>query len=114
MKTSNQPTARRPTGDAAMKGTSRALVRVLAFCAAVSFARAEPVEIKLATILPTGTSAEQRLLELRDTWRRSAPDAVKLTVLAGSPDSESLLVKKMRGGQIQAAHAASFLRRSAA
>lgn len=64
---------------------------------------AEPVEIKLATILPAGTSGHQGLMEMRDAWHKAAAPNVKLTVYAGSADGESLLVKKMRAGQIHAA-----------
>lgn len=76
---------------------------LLAPLALACLMRAEPVNIKIATILPPGTSGEQRLQELRMDWQASAPQAVKLTVLGGSPDTESILVKKMRNGGIQAA-----------
>jgi TRAP-type C4-dicarboxylate transport system substrate-binding protein len=62
-----------------------------------------PVEIKLATILPAGTSGHQRLMELRDTWTAASASAVKLTVYAGSADGEALLVRKLRARQIHAA-----------
>jgi TRAP-type C4-dicarboxylate transport system substrate-binding protein len=64
---------------------------------------AAPLEIKLATILPAGTSGHLSLMEMRDAWHKAAPAGVKLTVYAGSADGESLLVKKMRAGQIHAA-----------
>jgi TRAP-type C4-dicarboxylate transport system substrate-binding protein len=62
-----------------------------------------PIEIKLATILPAGTSGHQRLMELRDTWATASAGAVKLTVYAGSADGEALLVRKLRARQIHAA-----------
>lgn len=61
------------------------------------------VEIKLATILPAGTSGHQYLMEMRDAWQKISAQSVKLTVYAGSADGESLLVKKMRARQIHAA-----------
>ena len=64
---------------------------------------AEPVEIKLATILPAGTSGHQSLMEMRAAWQKAAGPAVKLTVYAGMADGEPLLVKKMRARQINAA-----------
>ena len=64
---------------------------------------AEPVEIKLATILPVGTSGHQSLMEMRAAWQKAAGPAVKLTVYAGMADGEALLVKKMRAKQINAA-----------
>jgi TRAP-type C4-dicarboxylate transport system substrate-binding protein len=64
---------------------------------------AEPVEIKLATILPAGTSGHQSLMEMRAAWHKAAGPAVKLTIYAGMADGEPLLVKKMRARQINAA-----------
>ena len=76
----------------------------LSCCLALLAQAAEPVvEIKLATILPAGTSGHQRLMEMRDAWQKASGQSVKLTVYAGSADGEALLVKKMRGGQIHAA-----------
>lgn len=76
----------------------------LSCCFALLAQAAEPVvEIKLATILPAGTSGHQRLMEMRDAWQKASGQSVKLTVYAGSADGEALLVKKMRGGQIHAA-----------
>ena len=76
----------------------------LSCCLALLAQAAEPVvEIKLATILPAGTSGHQRLMEMRDAWQKASGHSVKLTVYAGSADGEALLVKKMRGGQIHAA-----------
>jgi TRAP-type transport system periplasmic protein len=66
-------------------------------------AAAERVDIKLATILPEGTSAHNRLMELRDTWHKTSAQTVRLTVFNGAADGEVQLVKKMRAGQVQAA-----------
>ena len=63
----------------------------------------KPVEIKLATILPAGTSGHQRLLELRDAWQKSSSQTVRLTVYAGSADGEQQIVKKLRAGQLHSA-----------
>lgn len=64
---------------------------------------AAPVEIKLATILPVGTSGHKNLMEMRAAWQKAAGPAVKLTIYAGMADGEPLLVKKMRARQINAA-----------
>ncbi|MDO8539228.1 MAG: TRAP transporter substrate-binding protein DctP [Opitutaceae bacterium] len=64
---------------------------------------AVPVEIKLATILPVGTSGHQSLMEMRAAWQKAAGPAVKLTIYAGMAEGEALLVKKMRARQINAA-----------
>ena len=64
---------------------------------------AETVEIKLATIMPVGTSAHKSLMEMRAAWQKAAGPALKLTIYAGMADGEPLLVKKMRARQINAA-----------
>lgn len=79
------------------------LARCIALVVLVTLARAEPVEVKLATILPVGTSGHQGLMEMRDAWQKASASGVKLTVYPGSADGEMLLVKKMRAGQIHAA-----------
>jgi TRAP-type C4-dicarboxylate transport system substrate-binding protein len=68
-----------------------------------AFPAAAPVEIKLATILPAGTSGHQNLMEMRAAWQKAAGPAVKLTIYAGMAEGEPLLVKKMRARQINAA-----------
>lgn len=72
----------------------------LAFGAAL--ASAAPVDIKLGTILPAGTSGHKRLLELRDRWRQTSADGVRLTVQAGTGDTEIQLIKKLRADTLQA------------
>jgi TRAP-type transport system periplasmic protein len=63
----------------------------------------ETVDLKLATILPIGTSGHQRLMEMRDAFHKASAQALKVTVYAGSADGEMLLVKKMRARQIHGA-----------
>src|SRR5688572_23026311 len=70
---------------------------------AVALPAAETVELKLATILPVGTTGHQRLMEMRDTFHKAAGPALKMTVYAGSADGEMLIVKKMRARQIHGA-----------
>lgn len=77
---------------------------VLAFLGAARAADStKPVEMKLATILPAGTSGHQRLMELREVWQKSSAGRVKLTIYPGSADGEAQIVKKLRAGQLQAA-----------
>lgn len=78
-------------------------VLALALAAMPAAVRAETVEIKMATILPVGTSGHQNLMEMRAAWQKAAGPAVKLTIYAGMADGEPLLVKKMRARQINAA-----------
>ena len=79
------------------------LALALNFSAAPAAFSAENVEIKLATILPVGTSGHQSLMEMRAAWQKASGPAVKLTIYAGMADGEPLLVKKMRARQINAA-----------
>jgi TRAP-type C4-dicarboxylate transport system substrate-binding protein len=64
---------------------------------------AETVDLKLATILPVGTSGHQRLMEMRDAFHKASAQSLKVTIYAGSADGEMLLVKKMRARQIHGA-----------
>ena len=75
----------------------------LALLAPAPARAAEPVTIKLATILPVGTSGHQSLMDMRDSWQKTSGQSVKLNIYAGSADGEALLVKKMRARQIHAA-----------
>lgn len=80
-----------------------ALWLLIAHVLAAVLRAADPVEIKLATILPLNTSGHQGLMEMRDAWHKASAQAVKLTIYAGSADGEMLLVKKLRARQIHAA-----------
>lgn len=79
------------------------LALALALSLAPPASTAAPVEIKLATILPAGTSGHQNLMEMRAAWHKAAGSDVKLTIYAGMAEGEPLLVKKMRARQINAA-----------
>lgn len=79
------------------------LLSVFVCPAYAAAAAAGAVEIKLATILPKDTSGYQRLMEVRDAWRKTSGETVKITVYPGWSDGETQLVKKMRAGQLQGA-----------
>jgi TRAP-type C4-dicarboxylate transport system substrate-binding protein len=79
------------------------LALTLSLVGAPGVLSAAPVEIKLATILPVGTSGHKNLMEMRAAWQKAAGPAVKLIIYAGMADGEPLLVKKMRARQINAA-----------
>jgi TRAP-type C4-dicarboxylate transport system substrate-binding protein len=80
-----------------------AFLPLLALSLTLAVHGAAPVEIKLATILPAGTSGHQQLMAMRDAWAKASGQSVKLTVYAGSADGEALLVRKLRARQIHAA-----------
>lgn len=78
-------------------------IAFLAFITAVAVHAADVTEIKLATILPAGTTSHQCLMELRDAWLKASGGTVKLTVYPGAGDGEIALVRRMRARQLQAA-----------
>lgn len=80
-----------------------ALSFFLAHALVLAASAAEVVELKLATIMPVGTSGHQRLMEMREAFHKASAQSVKVTVYAGSADGETILVKKMRARQIHGA-----------
>lgn len=66
-------------------------------------ASAAPVNIRLGTILPSGTAQHQVLLEMGEQWRAASAGAVKLTLYPdGRLGGEAEMVRKLRIGQINA------------
>ena len=60
--------------------------------------------IKLATLAPKGSSFHQVLLEMADKWRSAPGGGAALTIYTdGTMGGEADMVRRMRGGQIQAA-----------
>lgn len=65
---------------------------------------AQSAEIKLATILPAGTSGDQCIREMGDRWQKTSGQTVVLKVWSGgSQGGEAVVVRKMRSGQLDAA-----------
>ncbi len=63
---------------------------------------ADSVEIRLATLLPRGTSGFQRLVELRQKWTEDSAGAVKLTVMS-APEGEIQIMKHLESGRFHGA-----------
>ena len=61
------------------------------------------MRIRLATVVPQGTSYHHLLQAMGARWRADTRGQVQLTVYAGTMGSESDLVRRMRLGQLQAA-----------
>ena len=54
-------------------------------------------DIRLATLVPTGTTWHKALLEMGNTWKKNTDGRVTLTVFAdGQQGDESTTFKKMR------------------
>src|SRR5690242_3202924 len=61
-------------------------------------------KIRLATLLPQGSSQYQALEQMGQEWRTASNGKVTLTIYAGGTmGSEEEMVRRMRVGQIQAA-----------
>lgn len=88
---------------------ARQLVRGAAFALVVfvgtaSTPGAAPSRVRLATLLPQGSSEFQSLEQMGQEWRTASSGAVTLTIYAGGTmGSEEEVVRRMRIGQIQAA-----------
>jgi TRAP-type C4-dicarboxylate transport system substrate-binding protein len=63
-----------------------------------------PPRIKLATLVPRGSSYHQSLVEMGEAWKKAPGGGVSLTVYPdGTMGGEGDVVRKMRIGQVQAA-----------
>jgi TRAP-type C4-dicarboxylate transport system substrate-binding protein len=66
-------------------------------------AQTKPVMVRLATVMPSGTSYHQILQQMGQTWRQAAGGSVTLTIFAGSSmGDEADIVRRMRANQLQA------------
>lgn len=75
---------------------------LVALCALVAPARAEPMTIKIATIAPTGSMWHNELKKLGAMWKDPSGGVIKLTIYAGGAmGDEGDIIKKMRIGQLQ-------------
>lgn len=64
----------------------------------------EPVEVKLATILPDKVSQDFILIKLGQDWRKASGGTVELRKAPGGrKDGEAGIVKKLKSGNYQAA-----------
>ncbi len=60
--------------------------------------------IRLATMLPSGTSYHHSLQEMGEKWKKASNGSLALTIYADSNmGSEDEIVRRMRVGQLQAA-----------
>lgn len=78
----------------------------LAIAPVIVVSGAAPLEIKLATLAPAGTSWHKALLDMGNTWSKETAGRVTLTVFAGGTQGEEVAtIRKMRPefGTLQAA-----------
>jgi TRAP-type C4-dicarboxylate transport system substrate-binding protein len=62
-----------------------------------------PLDIKLATILPRGTSGFNQLQELRDEWSKTSGQTVALKPVSAAHEGERQIVTHLAAGNYQAA-----------
>jgi TRAP-type transport system periplasmic protein len=67
-----------------------------AIAAAISPLAAAPLQIKLATLVPTSSPWHKALLVMGDTWNKDTAGRVTLTVYPGSTDTEGNIITQMR------------------
>src|SRR3954447_8586160 len=60
--------------------------------------------LRLATLAPKGSTFHQELVAMGQTWAKAPGGGVKLTIYTdGSQGGEADMVRRLRGGQLQAA-----------
>jgi TRAP-type C4-dicarboxylate transport system substrate-binding protein len=75
----------------------------LLFLAAALNAQTKPASVRLATVMPSGTSYHQILQQMGQAWRQAPGGGVTLTIYAGSSmGGEADIVRRMRQNQLQA------------
>jgi TRAP-type C4-dicarboxylate transport system substrate-binding protein len=79
-----------------MFANKRLLVAALVATAIAPLAAA--VNVKLATLVPPGTSWHKALLEMGNTWNKDTQGRVTLSVLAAGNQDETTILTKMRPG----------------
>jgi TRAP-type transport system periplasmic protein len=63
----------------------------------------EPLEIRLGTLAPSGSSFDNALKEMGEKWRNASGGAIKLTVYpGGTQGGEANMVRSMRAGILKA------------
>ncbi|MSV34786.1 MAG: hypothetical protein EXQ47_04210 [Bryobacterales bacterium] len=83
---------------------NNAILKVVFLASAAGAAFADdPKRIKLATVLPRGSSIHQALIEMGEKWRQTPGAPVGLTIFTdGTMGGEAETVKRMRIDQLQA------------
>jgi TRAP-type C4-dicarboxylate transport system substrate-binding protein len=85
------------------KKTGKIIAALALLAAGFSNALAQ-TRIRLATLVPTGTSYHHSLQAMGAKWKQGSNGAISLTIYAdGTMGSEDEIVRRMRVGQLQAA-----------
>jgi len=83
---------------------NRAMIAGLLLALGFSSSALAQTKIRLATMVPSGTSYHHSLQEMGEKWKKTSNGAVTLTIYSdGVMGSEDDIVRRMRVGQLQAA-----------
>jgi TRAP-type C4-dicarboxylate transport system substrate-binding protein len=86
-----------------MRTLPRSLLLLTALLTLASRGAADPVTVRLGTILPSGTAQHAVLQELAERWRNDSAGTVRLTLYPdGRLGGEAEMVKKLRIRQLNA------------
>jgi TRAP-type C4-dicarboxylate transport system substrate-binding protein len=92
-------------GEGQARMTVRKIIVAATFLAAgLATSASAQTRIRLATLIPSGTSYHHSLQEMGEKWKKSSNGNIALTIYAdGTMGSEDEIVRRMRIGQLQAA-----------
>ena len=77
---------------------NRRLLAAALVAAAIAPLAAAPVNVRLATLAPSGTSWHKALLDMGNAWNKDTQGRVTLSVIAGGNQDEATILTKMRPG----------------
>jgi TRAP-type C4-dicarboxylate transport system substrate-binding protein len=84
--------------------SGRALLALALVAIGLTATLSAQTRIRLATLIPSGTSYHHSLQEMGEKWKKTTNGAVSLTIYSdGTMGSEDEIVRRMRIGQLQAA-----------
>jgi TRAP-type transport system periplasmic protein len=84
--------------------TGRVMIAAMLLAMGLSSNSAAQTRIRLATLVPSGTSYHHSLQAMGAKWKQDSNGAIALTIYAdGTMGSEDEIVRRMRVGQLQAA-----------
>lgn len=90
-------------GDRSAMPLKPAILAVLCAMACAPNASAQ-TRIRVATLIPSGTSYHHSLEEMAQKWKQASNGSISVTIYAdGTMGSEAEIVRRMRVGQLQAA-----------
>jgi TRAP-type C4-dicarboxylate transport system substrate-binding protein len=82
----------------------RAIAAIVLFAMAFASNASAQTRIRLATMIPSGTSYDHSLQEMAQKWKQASNGSLSVTIYAdGTMGSEAEIVRRMRVGQLQAA-----------